>query len=288
MPEPYYQDEAVTLHLGDMLAVPLSEAADLLLTDPPYSRAGGLHTGRKGRVATATDLQGSDQFWRFWFEAVARRMLGYVRPSGCGFVFCDYRTVALVESAVNSSETGWTLSQCLVWDRLATGMGSPFRASHELIAFLRGPEFQWTGRRDVRNVLPFRWPYGEHEHHPAEKPVALLEHLITITTAPGALVLDPFVGSGSTLLAARVLGRRAVGIELEEQFCATAVDRLGQSTLVGALTDVGGGRVTSRDLHPAKAPGRGAVARGAGAVAAGSPPPTHIRSSVSEGERTDG
>ena len=112
-----------------------------------------------------------------------------------------------------------TVTQCLVWDRASLGLGSPFRASHELIAFMRAPNFEWRGHKDVRNVLRFRWPYGAHPNHPAEKPVKLLEFLVTRTIPLGGLVFDPFCGSGSTLVAAKNLGRRAIGIEIEERYC---------------------------------------------------------------------
>lgn len=222
----YYADPAVTLYCGDMLKSPIP-LVDAFITDPPYSRAGSLHTGR---TASQTDLLGSDQFWLHWFNAVVKRLTDRVRPEGHGFVFTDYRTVNLVERAFLASGSGWYMSQCLVWDRESIGLGSPFRASHELIAFVRGPKFEWQGPRDMGNVLRFRWPYLGHEHHEAEKPVPLLEALVA-TTRPGSLILDPFAGSGSTLVAARNLGRTAVGIELERKYCDTAVRRLSQDVL---------------------------------------------------------
>jgi len=67
--------------------------------------------------------------------------------------------------------------------------------------------------------------------HPVEKPVPLLSYLIQRHCPPGGLVLDCFAGSGSTLLAARLLGRQAVGIEIDERYCAVAVERLRQGVL---------------------------------------------------------
>jgi site-specific DNA-methyltransferase (adenine-specific) len=79
-------------------------------------------------------------------------------------------------------------------------------------------------------------------HHPNEKPVPVLERLILALTEPGDIVLDPCMGSGTTLIAARNLGRRAVGIEIEEKHCLTAVERLGRPTLEieAAIREVGG------------------------------------------------
>jgi DNA modification methylase len=236
---PYFDDGQVTLFRGDFLTCP-PVAGDVFLTDPPYARAGGVHSGRTEKVTLATPMGGADQFWLHWFSAVARRLARSCAPSGCGFVFTDYRTAGLVEQAFAASETGWRMTQCLVWDRDAIGMGAPFRSAHELIAFCRGPAFAWAGRRDLGNVLRFRWPYGVHPHHPAEKPVALLRFLIEATTWPGQAVLDPFAGSGSTLVAAKQCGRRALGVEAEERHCATSVRRLSQHPL--PLGEGGGGQ----------------------------------------------
>jgi site-specific DNA-methyltransferase (adenine-specific) len=225
---PYYADDQVVLYHGDALSQPTPEVAHAFVTDPPYSRAGALHTGRTNSNG---DLLGSDQFWLYWFTDVAKRLTARTRPDGHGFVFTDYRTVGLVERAFAEVRTDWRVSQCLVWDRESIGLGSPYRASHELIAFVRGPEFRWELARDIRNVLRFRWPYGTHPNHEAEKPVPLLEKLIDDTTLAGSVVLDPFAGSGSTLVAARNLGRRAIGVEIEERYCEIAARRLAQDVL---------------------------------------------------------
>lgn len=224
---PYYQDDAVTLYHGDMLETGTEQIADVFITDPPYSRAGALHSGRREGVV---DGIGSDQFWLHWFSAVARRIVERTHPAGHGYVFSDYRTVALVERAFLATRSGWSLTQCIVWDRESIGMGSPYRASHELVAFVRGPDFEWRGPRGLRNVIRCRWPYGVHANHEAEKPVSLLEQLVA-TSPPGGLVLDPFTGSGSTLVAARNLGRRAIGIEAEQRYCEIAARRLAQDVL---------------------------------------------------------
>jgi DNA modification methylase len=230
--KPFYERDGITIYHGDALDFTEPVVADIFVTDPPYSRAGAVHTGRSSIAGTASDAAGSDQFWLYWFSSAAQRLTERTRPDGCGFVFCDYRTIALVEKAMARASTGWSVSQCLVWDRQSMGLGSPFRASHELIAFCRGPKFVWAGSKSITNVLRYRWPYGEHEHHPAEKPVSLLSFLIETTTQPGALVLDPFAGSGSTLVAARQTGREAIGMELEEVHCITAVERLSQSVML--------------------------------------------------------
>jgi site-specific DNA-methyltransferase (adenine-specific) len=232
--KPVWEDHlhSLAIYHGDVLEFTEPLTADILITDPPYSRAGGQHTGRHSTHGMSDDARQSDQFWLHWFSAAAKRFLSNLNERGCGFIFCDYRTIGSVERAISSADMGWIVSQCLVWDRESIGMGSPFRSSHELIAFIRGPKFEWTGRRDMGNVLRHRWFYGAHEHHPAEKPVGLLRELIQLLPPSDAIVFDPFMGSGSTLVAAQSCGRRGFGIEIEGAHIDTAVQRLQQQVLV--------------------------------------------------------
>lgn len=231
--KPYYADDLVTLYHGDCREVPdYLLRGDAFIADPPYSRAGAASTGRTNTAGRAGAVAESDQFWVAWFCEVAHRMCFTAKATSCGFVFCDYRTIHLVERAFAHSDIGFTVSQALVWNRMAMGLGSPFRASHELIAFVRGPKFEHTGSRSDRNVLDYRWPYGEHENHPAEKPVALLQYLVEFAAKPGQTVVDLFAGSGSTLVAAKRAGRRAIGVELDERHCETAARRLAQDVLI--------------------------------------------------------
>jgi len=134
-----------------------------------------------------------------------------------------------VGERMSSSARDWEVTQALVWDRGGIGMGSPFRNSFEMIAFARGPEFSaddWP--KTMGTVIREPWPYGKHDHHGSEKPVALMRRFVGLTEGT---LLDPFMGSGSTLVAAKDLGRQAIGIEIEERYCEIAAGRLAQRVL---------------------------------------------------------
>jgi len=234
---PYYSDGSVTIYHGDMLEVTGSvfglaeNRPSILVTDPPYTAAGGSTNGRSGEA--------DDQFFRFWLAAVAERLRFAMRPDSLGFVFADWRTINLVAGAFREPGSRmrggvWSCKQALVWDRDGIGMGAPFRNSFEMIAVVAAPEGRWDHLpRNIPTVIRHRWPYGVSEYHGAQKPVELCEQLVRWADPASGhpIVLDPFMGSGTTLVAAKNLGRKSIGIEIEERYCEIAAQRLSQEVL---------------------------------------------------------
>lgn len=214
----------------DLLRALPDASVHALVTDPPYvSVSGGNANGRTS--------SGDSQFYAFWLRSVMAELRRVLRPDACGFVFCDWRTVGIVEAAAQGRDrfTGdaWGVPQALVWDREAIGLGSPFRNSFEMIAFMRGPKWASELAKDIRTVLRFRYPYGRHEHHPAEKPVDLVRQLVEWAAPEGGVVLDPFAGSGTTGVAAIQGGRGFIGMEIDPDTRAVALRRLRQAEAGG-------------------------------------------------------
>jgi site-specific DNA-methyltransferase (adenine-specific) len=113
----------------------------------------------------------------------------------------------------------------VVWDKGHLGLGNGFRAQHELVCHA-SKGVPNIANRGVGNVLTEkRVPTTDH---PSPKPVPLMIRLLSVVTAEGGVVLDPFMGSGSTLVAAYESGRRAIGIELEERYCEITARRLSE------------------------------------------------------------
>lgn len=225
MTTPYYRDDYVTLYHGDAREFTEWRAADVLVTDPPYGRrwrsgsgltnADGHGQPRRchGGIAGDRDTGTRDTALTAW---------GSSRP---GIVFGDL-LVAQPRNAV----------QCLIYAKAADagirGARGGFRRDVEAV-YLIGPWPSAVGGRT--SVLTSRsWVAGPSSPayrygHPHAKPLDLLEQLLLFT--PPGMVADPFAGSGTTLVAARNLGRRAIGVELDERHCETAARRLDQMCL---------------------------------------------------------
>lgn len=124
--------------------------------------------------------------------------------------------------------------QTLAWDKGDRGtvgdLTAGFGECWEAILYGMKGRRELNGPRP-RNIIRMDWSGTMDPVHPTVKPVALMAKLLDWSSKPGEVVLDPFMGSGPTLRAAKDLGRRAVGIEMEERYCEAAVNRLRQEVL---------------------------------------------------------
>lgn len=212
---PYYADEHVQLYLGDCLEVTGWLTADVLVTDPPYGMRYESNLNRDRRnTKLGRPIAGDDTpELRDW----ALTTWG-PRPA---LVFGTWRVPRPAAARA-----------LLVWHKIgAGGLGDltlPWLPTHEEV-YVLGNGF--TGRRSdsVLPVPPLMSNDRERPDHPTPKPVALMERLIE--KCPPGTIADPFAGSGSTLIAARNLGRRAIGVEIEERYCEVAARRLAQDVL---------------------------------------------------------
>jgi len=212
--KPYYEEAGITVYCADCREVlPTLGAVDLILTDPPY----GIRHKSSHVCETTTAHWVKSEIDGDSDESLRDFVLEW-HPG-------DY---AIFGSKKTSHPVRFV--ELLVWDKgPASGMGDltiPFKPSFEFI-YIGGR--LWSGSRD-EGVVKNHWIVTRASMgrvHPNEKPVSLFRYLLT--KHPGTLILDPFMGSGTTLVAAKQLGRRAIGVDTEERYCEIAADRLRQS-----------------------------------------------------------
>jgi DNA modification methylase len=212
---PYYADDLVTIYHGDSAAS--MPDADVLVTDPPYGIA---YSSGWGGKFLDTEIEGDNDLWLR--DDVLLRWGD--RPA---LVFGSWKA----ERPIGTRHV-------LIWEKGDhVGMGDlsiPWRPNLEEV-YVLGSGF--TGHRGS-SVLRHNAPSPNFTPpslrlHPAEKPIPLMRELIR--KCPPGTILDPFMGSGTTLVAAKSLNRRAIGIEIEERYCEIAANRCRQEVLGLAL-----------------------------------------------------
>jgi DNA modification methylase len=226
---PYYQDDSVTIYHGDALELlpqlPQGRAM-AVVTDPPYIigavSAGNLNSKSGGWA----DMMNSALWYTAWYQEIAR----ILRGAGSFWTFLNWRTVPVVMRAATDARL--PITSLLVWDKDTLGPGGPqgLRPSYELVALMAQPQFVLPDR-GVSDVWRFPRSYKYHGH-PAEKPEPLVRRILAeCQMDQGAVVLDPFLGSGTTAAAAKSLGLRCIGIEAEESWCEVAARRCAQEVI---------------------------------------------------------
>jgi site-specific DNA-methyltransferase (adenine-specific) len=226
--QPYYQDELVTLYHGDCRDVlPSLDGVTAIVSDPPYGIGLQTNYGARGRgAATRSNDYGVS-------------MIGDSGPFDPAHLL-DYPRVVLF--GANHYSDKLPKSACwLVWDKLdgltsRREVGFNDQADVELI---------WTNKRAPARLFSHRWmgmlkasERGERRVHPTQKPVDLMRWVLLATTSADDLIADPYAGSGSTLVAARLLGRRAIGVEIDEAYCEIIAKRLQDQPLDLDVRDV--------------------------------------------------
>lgn len=245
LPLPYYQDDAVTIYHGEALALlPSVEPFDALVTDPPYS-SGGMH--RSDRMASTVtkyvnsstmsvrhEFAGDNRDQRsylawvsLWMSAALQR----AKPGALACLFTDWRQLPVTTDALQAG--GWVWRGTAVWDKTLKARPAPGTFTSQAEYVVWGTCGQFVPRplgRQIPGVYAAAAPPNSERDHITQKPDEVMRWVLD-ATATGGIVVDPFCGSGSTLLAAKQTGRRAVGFEIEERYCEVAAARCSQDLL---------------------------------------------------------
>lgn len=247
---PHYADEAVTLYRGDALAVlrELPDASvDAVLTDPPYSSGGQYRGDRAGRDVHAKYVQtesalghalngftGDNRDQRgfgYWCALWLGELLRVVKPGGVCGLFTDWRQLPITADVLQAG--GWVWRGIVPWHKPNSRnlLGTYSNKCEYVVWGTSGPRPGDALGEGV--VLPGFFQAASmipDKEHITQKPVSVMRELVKIANR-GAVILDPFMGSGTTGVAAVIEHRRFIGIELDPTHCATAERRIRTAAL---------------------------------------------------------
>lgn len=245
--KPYYSDDLVQLYHGDYREVlpELRTSFALVVADPPYGET-SLAWDRWPDKWPALMADYGEAMWCFGSMRMFLNRFGEFEPywnlsqdivwekhNGTGFAADRFRRVH--EHVVHLYRGGWntihheTPREEATFDAKGRTRGQSTTTNRQHTGVIGTKVYEDDGTRLARSVL--RYPSVRRGIHPTEKPLELLERLIRYGCPPTGAVLDPFAGSASTLVAARDLGRRSIGIEIREEQCEKAAQRLSRSVL---------------------------------------------------------
>jgi site-specific DNA-methyltransferase (adenine-specific) len=213
--KPYYEQDGIVIYHGDCREIlPELPKVDLVLTDPPY----GIDWNTDYTRFSCGRLEGPRKSFT--------KIEGDTDPNLVDILFGDWELICW-----GAHLFPWkipTAASWLVWDKRYPN-GVAMLADAELAFWSTGRgvyifSYTWQGMVQGKSGMPTA------RVHPTQKPVPLMSWCLQKAKATG-LILDPFMGSGTTLVAAKQLGRKAIGIEIEEKYCEIAVRRLAQGVL---------------------------------------------------------
>ena len=254
LPKPYYEQDGITIYCADcreILPYLPKQSIDMVFTDPPYGHnnnngdlisrweaalgRGDYIPERDNRPILNDGIEANELFEQFIDVTIPiLKNEGSCCCCCCGGGGPDpmfARWSLVLDEKLN-------FMQMVIWDKGPMGMGWRYRRSYEtvLVAY-KGKSCKWydTSKKIENIIRPNKYfapkIIPSKDQHPTEKPIGLPKHFIQLHSQGEDTILDPFMGSGTTLVAAKQLGRKAIGIEIEEKYCEIAVKRLGQGVL---------------------------------------------------------
>jgi len=198
-------------------------SVDLVLTDPPYGIEYKRHIPypRYEKIDNDNNLD--------WLPLVIKEMYRVLYERGNMYMFCNWQNVDIFKTEISKH---FTIRNMLIWNKGGGGMGdlkTTYGSVYEICFFANKKPSKLNGRRDNDVINLSR---SGNKFHPTEKPISLIGYLIRKSSNESDLILDPFLGSGTTAVAAKQLKRNFIGIEISPEYCKIANERLRVETLL--------------------------------------------------------
>lgn len=214
--KPYYQDEAVTIYCADYRDVADHGPMDLVLTDPPYNATNIGKNARQYESWKPMEPKQYKVFCKEWFDHAMSLSERLIFTPGIVNIW-NYPPATWIMCWHKPGGVAYTkLGNLNVW---------------EPILIYGKPKHKWHGL-DIITKVPLNFKTWAVKKHPCPKPEAVWDWLILNMTDSRDMIYDPFLGSGTTAWCAKKLGRRCIGVEIEEKYCEIAADRCRQQVLM--------------------------------------------------------
>ena len=232
--KPYYERGSITIYCGDALEVlPMLSGVNVTITDPPYeSEAHTLQrrVKRKGGVMEVGPLEFGPMTPEL--RDAAARLIAE-RTNTWVLTFCQVEGAPIWRQSYEAH--GLNYRRTCIWvkpDGMPQYSGDRPGMGYETLLAMHAPGAStWNGGGRHGVFTHSKGSGALPNEHPTQKPLPLMKELVRLFSDENSLILDPFMGSGTTLVAAKNLGRKAIGIEIEERYCEIAAKRLSQEVL---------------------------------------------------------
>src|SRR5665213_948897 len=214
-----------------------NSSIDLAITSPPYnlknSTGNGMKDGRGGKWSNAALLKGYANYddnmpydkYVLWQRQVIEEVLRTLKDDGAFFYNHKWRVQGGLIQDRHNIVSGFPVRQIIIWQR-AGGINfnkGYFLPTYEVIYLIAKPAFKLTPKANAVGDI-WTFPQEMNNEHPAPFPVSLVDRIISSTNAK--IILDPFMGSGTTAISAKKMGRQFIGIDIAPQYCQLAETRL--------------------------------------------------------------
>jgi DNA modification methylase len=223
--KPYYSHAGIAIYHGDCREVlPELDPVDLILTDPPYG------VDYDGGTVKREKLAGDKN--PLLYAPVLKLLQAKCKFDAALYIFYADGDAAVLAAVLAA---GFEVRNTLIWNKQMAQFGAlsaQYKQKHEPFLYCHHKKNspRWFGPTNEVTVWDFDREVS-NDFHPTQKPVGLCKRIMRNSSFGRDLILDPFMGSGTTLRAAKDLGRRAIGIEIEEKYCEIAAKRLSQEVL---------------------------------------------------------
>lgn len=223
MIKPYYETENGKLYHGDCLEIMREikdQSIDMILADPPFFNPAVHYQSRISWGRCWGDLSVLGEF----FYVVALEYKRILKSSGHLFVFCHDESYPVFFPVAYGK---WDFTKALIWDKTRIGLGKIFRHQYEMILWAsnKGADVYNDGKvhSDILSHAP---SLSKDRLHPVEKPMSLYTELLTICSKENDLIVDTFLGGGTSVATCETSNRRWIGIEISKEYCDIAVERI--------------------------------------------------------------